>query len=210
MSFSGSVDGGADASAPPELHPTENRGLRELYVRARDLGRHHCRLAERLGADEAGATLRSSAAAAGRLVTDLETLTPSYGLYLAPAAAGLGTMVAGTRGGVLDRFLERGQAVRVAATDLDAVVLLLGYLARTAERRRDERMAALCTDWRHELTGLSAAVHDAAIAMGDDPDRSIDPLDDSLAGRAGQRAAYTIGAIGEWVDSRLPGRPSGR
>jgi len=53
-------------------------------------------------------------------------------------------------------------------------------------------------------------VHDAAIAMGDDPDRSIEPLDDSMAGRAGQRAAYTIGAIGEWVDSRLPGRGSGR
>jgi len=31
-----------------------------------------------------------------------------------------------------------------------------------------------------------------------------------MAGRAGQRAAYTIGAIGEWVDSRLPGRGSGR
>jgi len=194
----------------PDLHPTENRGLRELYVRARDVERHHGRLAERLGSDDAASGLRGSAAAARRLVADLEALTPSYGLYLAPAAAGLGTMVAGTRGGVLDRFLERGQAVRVAGTDLDAVVLLLGYLARTAERRGDERMAGLCADWRQELTGLSAAVHDAAIAMGDDPDRSIEPLDDSMAGRAGQRAAYTIGAIGEWVDSRLPGRGSGR
>ena len=194
----------------PDLHPTENRGLRELYVRARDVERHHGRLAERLGSDDAASGLRGSAAAARRLVADLEALTPSYGLYLAPAAGGLGTMVAGTRAGVLDRFLERGQAVRVAGTDLDAVVLLLGYLARTAERRGDEQMAGLCADWRQELTGLSVAVHDAAIAMGDDPDRSIEPLDDSMAGRAGQRAAYTIGAIGEWVDSRLPGRGSGR
>jgi len=209
VSSSGSAGGGAVRSVP-DLHPTENRGLRELCVRARDVERHHGRLAERLGAEDAATALRGSAAAARRLVADLEALTPSYGLYLAPAAASLGTMVAGTRGGVLDRFLERGQAVRVAATDLDAVVLLLGYLTRTAERRGDERMAGLCTDWRHELTGLSAGVHDAAIAMGDDPDRSIEPLDDSMAGRAGQRAAYTIGAIGEWVDSRLPGRGSGR
>jgi len=207
---SSSASAGAGTERAAELHPTENRGLRELYVRARDLERHHGRLAERLGGGDAATALRNSAAAGRRLVADLEALTPAYGLYVAPAAGGLGTMVAGTRGGVVDRFLERGQAVRVAATDVDAVALLLGYLARTAGRRADERMAGLCTDWRAELTGLGAAVHEAAVAMGDDPDRSVDPLDDSLAGRAGQRAAYTIGAIGEWVDSRLPGRASGR
>ncbi|MEJ7716613.1 MAG: hypothetical protein WKF31_01115 [Thermoleophilaceae bacterium] len=209
--MSSSASAGAGTERAAELHPTENRGLRELYVRARDLERHHARLAERLGGGDAATALRNSAARGPAARGRSRGADP--GLRSVPwrrRPDGLGTMVAGTRGGVVDRFLERGQAVRVAATDVDAVALLLGYLARTAGRRADERMAGLCTDWRAELTGLGAAVHEAAVAMGDDPDRSVDPLDDSLAGRAGQRAAYTIGAIGEWVDSRLPGRASGR
>ena len=38
--------------------------------------------------------------------------------------------------------------------------------------------------------------------MADDPDAAIAPLDGSVAGRAAHRMAYTVGALGEWVDRR--------
>jgi hypothetical protein len=199
-----------DATASrPDLHPTEHRGLRELYVRAQDLTRHHGRLAERLGTSAAAEVLARGASAGRRLTADLEIIVPSYGIDLAPAAHGVGAFVALVRNGVGDRFLERGQAMRVAATDLDALALLTGYLARVAEGRSDERLARFCADWRRELTAIGAAAEEVTIDMGDDPDRATDPIDDSLAARAGHRANYAFGAIGEWVDRRLPLRPNG-
>jgi hypothetical protein len=201
--------GNAGAASPAELHPTEHRGLRELFVRARDMGRHHSGLAERLAPSAASEVLENGATAARRLGADLAVLAPSYGIDLAPAAQGLGTVLALVRNGVGDRLLERGQALRAAAGDLEALALLVGYLARVAERRGDERLVRFCGDWYDEASRLSAAAREVAIEQGDHPDDSIRPVDESLAARAGQRANYIFGAVGEWVDRRLPLRSGG-
>lgn len=203
------MTGGPAASPSPSLHPTEHRGLRELCVRAQGLARHHARLSDRLGSGAAADALGRVATAGRRLGAGVEALAHPHGIELAPAARGLGAVVAMARNGLGDRFLERGQAVRVAATELDAVVTLLGYLVRTAERRADEGMATTCTGWLEEMTALSASVHEAAAGMGSDPDRAIEPVDISPPGRAAQRAASAFGALGEWLDHRLSGGSPG-
>jgi len=64
------------------MHPTEHRGLRELYAMTRKLRNHWRALAERIDAvapHEAG-LLRSGADLAGALIADLRDVTAARGL----------------------------------------------------------------------------------------------------------------------------------
>jgi len=184
-----------------DLHAAENRGYRELYAFARSITEHWPKLAERLGGS-AERPLRDGAAAAGELLRELETRTPEYGLYGKPAAQGVGDNLARTRRNVRDRFLERNQALRLAVSDIQHVVTLLGYLEQVARTRGDDDLRGFCSDQRARLMPVERAVRAAAIEMGSSPDQAIEPLDDSAAGRVAHGAAYAMGSVGEWWDRR--------
>ncbi len=110
------------------------------------------------------------------------------------------------RGAVLDRFLERNQALRFAVEDLEHVTTLLGYLARVGETRDDPDLPEFCRSWERRLRRQVNALRKAAIELGDDPDGAVEPLDDSAASRAAHRVAWTLGSVGEWTDRQVARR----
>ena len=190
--------------ATPGLHPAQNRGLRELYSAVRQLAEHWTALADRL--DGEPGTLELGADAARTLLVELADVTASYGLYGGPAAQGVGSRAAGLRTAVLDRTLERNQALRLAVLDVQHVTTLLAYLAQVARAGGDEPLAETCARWERRLRRLEARARKAAILTGADPDAAIAPLDRGALGRAGHRAALTVGTVGEWIDRRVAGR----
>ena len=189
-----------------ELHPAENRGYRELYAFARNVATHWPRLAERMTGFSADAPLRAGAEAAEQLIAALEATTPEYGRFGKPAAQGVGDSLAKTRREVRDRFLERNQALRLAVSDLQHVVTLLGYLEQVARTRGDERLRSFCSEQRGQLMPIERSVRAAAIELGSTPDAAIEPLDSSAAGKVAHGAAYAMGTLGEWFDRRAGSR----
>jgi hypothetical protein len=184
------------------LHPAENRGYRELYVYTRNVATHWPKLAEQMAGSSAERPLRDGAGAASDLLAELERTTPEYGLYGKPAAEGLGSTLARTRREVRDRFLERNQALRLAVSDVQYLVTLLGYLEQIARTRGDERLRGFCSDQRARLMPVERAARAAAIELGSTPDDAIEPLDGSAAGKVAHGAAYAFGSVGEWFDRR--------
>jgi hypothetical protein len=110
------------------------------------------------------------------------------------------------RGAVFDRFLERNQALRLAVEDLEHVTTLLAYLARVSETRGDPNLPDFCRSWERRLRRQVNAVRKAAVELGGDPDRAVEPLDDSPASRAAHRVAWTLGSVGEWTDRQVARR----
>ena len=195
--------------AARELHPSEHRGYRELYVTARRLAGHWEELAERVSGTEPAGALREGAAAARRLLDELTPMTAEYGLYGEPAAEGLGARLAGARNQMRDRALDRNQAMRFAVLDLQHVTTLLLYLAAVADSQDDERLGGFCRRWERSLRRIENAARKAAAATGADPDAAVEPLDSSPVGRAAHGAAYAAGSLGEWIDRRRSERRSG-
>jgi hypothetical protein len=189
-----------------ELHPAENRGYRELYAFARQIAEHWPKLAERLAGSSAERPLRDGAEAAEALIAELERTTPEYGLHGKPAAQGVGANLARTRRDVRDRFLERNQALRLAVSDLQHVVTLLGYLEQVARTRGDDALRTFCSNQRAQLMPVERSVRAAAIELGSSPDEAIEPLDRSAAGRVAHGTANAIGTVGEWFDRRAAGK----
>jgi hypothetical protein len=188
-----------------DLHPSQNRGLRELYAAVRHIESHWSRLATHLSdVDELGDGVLTAQA----LLAELGELTPEYHLYGTPAAQNVGVTLATTRGRVADRFLERNQALRLAVLDVQHVTTLLGYLGRVAEERGQHRLTEFCRRWERDLRAVEDEVRAVAIASGADPDRAIEPLDRSRFGRAAHQASYALGALGEWFDRRSAGDPA--
>jgi hypothetical protein len=182
-----------------ELHPSQNRGLRELYAAVRHIESHWSRLAAHLSdVDELGDGVLTAQA----LIAELSDLTPEYDLYGSPAAQNVGVTLATTRGQVADRFLERNRALRLAVLDVQHATTLLGYLGRVAEERGQHRLTGFCRRWERDLSAVESEVRAAAIQAGAQPDRAIEPLDDSTLGRAAHRVNYAIGSVGEWLDRR--------
>ncbi len=184
------------------LHPTENRGYRELYVASRGLARHWSRLGPRVGEPSVRAALADGVGAARRLLAELPGLTVEKDLHGGPAALGLGGRLADFHNVAADRFLERNQAVRLAALEARHLRLLLAYLATVGEALGASERESFCRRWEAELTSISEAVETAAAALGGDADAAIEPVDRSATGRAAQRIAVGIGALGEWIDRR--------
>jgi hypothetical protein len=110
------------------------------------------------------------------------------------------------RGAVLDRFLERNQALRLAVGDLEHVATLLAYLAQVSATRGDAELPEFCGTWERRLRRQLGAIRKAAIELGASPDAAVEPLDDSAAGRAAHRVAWAFGTVGEWTDRRLAAR----
>jgi hypothetical protein len=188
------------------VHPAQHRALRELHAFARQLARHWASLGERLGGPE-GELLRAGAADARALVDELSVATASRDVPGAPAAAVAGRLVS-PRFPAPDRLLERNQALRLAVLDVQHCVTLLGYLARLAAADGDDALRELCARWEGRLGEHERAVRDAAVALGDRPDDAVAPADPGIAGRAGARVGWAVGAVGEWVDRQAAQRRS--
>jgi hypothetical protein len=190
-------------TAAPELHPAQNRGLRELVATSRHLGDHWGSLAERFARDAPTAkVLRDGAAAARALIDGMRPLMEARGLYGGVAAQSVGRSLAGSRSAVGDRFLERNQALRTALLDVQHVVTLLGYQAEIAGGRGDEELGGALRAQERKLLAVERAARRAAVKLGSDPDGAIERLDPSPAGKVAHGAANAVGTVGEWVDRR--------
>jgi hypothetical protein len=189
----------------PDLHPAQNRGLRELVATTRQLAEHWGGLTPRLAGTKAADALDDGVIRAHELIAALEPLMEARGLYGGPAAHSVGKSLAGSRSRVGDRFLERNQALRTAVLDVQHVVTLLGYQAEIAETREDEELARALRHHERELLSAERAARRAAVKLGRSPDEAIERLDQSPAGRVAHGAANAVGTVGEWVDRRSGG-----
>ena len=190
------------------LHPAQNRGYRELYLTARQTIKRLERLASAFG----GSTrelLEKTVSSISRLLEELQPLTARYDLHGDVAAQGTGANLGTVRGAVLDRFLERNQALRLAVDDLEHVTTLLAYLSALSETRGDPELSEFCRSWERRLRRQGNAVRRAAVELGEDPNRAVEPLDASRSGRAAHRLAWAIGTAGEWTDRQLARRRRG-
>lgn len=170
---------------------------------ATQLSRHWRALAERLPDGETTKAFESGADSADQLVTEISPAARAHGLAVGPAAEGAGRVLAGLRGNVRDRTLERNQAARLASLEAQHVTTLLRYLQQLSEANGPPDLAALCGVWDKRFTRVESSARRAAAALGRDPDSAIEPLDQSALGRAGQRLGSTIGGIGEASDRVL-------
>jgi hypothetical protein len=189
-------------ASTPDLHPAQNRGLRELYAALRQLVAHWSQLSRRLGAGLAPMTLDQGVAAARSLLVELADITAEYGLYGRPAAQGVGARLAGTRNLLGDKALERNQALRFAVLDVQHVVTLLSYQARIARGRGDARLADFLDSWRDRMIAVERSARAVAVEEGDDPDLAIHPMDTGPVGKLAHGAQNVVGTFGEWFDRR--------
>jgi len=188
------------------LHPAENRGYRELYVTGRQAAKRLGRMALSLDGTDAREHLDKAAESLGKLLDELGPITARHDLYGDVAAQGGGANLGMLRGAVLDRFLERNQALRLAVDDLEHVATLLAYLANVSGERGDTTLAEFCSSWERRMRRQVSAVRKAAVELGSTPDTAIEPLDSSRVGRAAHRAAWAFGTVGEWTDRQVARR----
>jgi hypothetical protein len=189
------------------LHPAEHRAVRELHATARALASHWSALASRLG-EPAASPLRDGAATSRALLEALSYRSDLPAGY--PAAQGVGGGLAALRGSARDVLLERNQALRLAVGDAGHVVTLLAYLAALADARADAELAAFFGGWREQMGEAEAAVSDAVLALGSDPDSAVLPADPGPFGRAGHGVANAFGTLGEAFDASPVGRAARR
>jgi hypothetical protein len=194
-----------DYGSAVALHPAENRGYRELFFTGRQTAKRLGRLAPAFDGTPARGALEGATESLSTLLEELGSLTAGHNLHGAVAQAGGGNL--GTvRSAVVDRFLERNQALRVAVDDLEHVSTLLGYLAAVGESRGDAALAEACRSWERRMRRRLNAVRRAAVELGRDPDDAVQPLDGSAPGRAAHRVAWTLGSVGEWTDRQVARR----
>lgn len=186
------------------MHPAAHRGLRELYVMARQLRDHWRGLADRLEptAPDPAELLRDGSAAARGLIGELTEVTAARGLHGRPAAQGFGARLASLHSLLLDTSLEVNQALRIAALDVVHVVTLLEYLAAVAADDADAELEAFLAGWVPRMRAHEEAVRAAAVAVGASPDIAVRAAAPGLAGRIAHGAANAVGTVGEWVDRR--------
>jgi hypothetical protein len=195
-----------DYGSPVPLHPAENRGYRELYVTGRQAAKRLGRMALSLDGTDAREPLDKAAESLGKLLDELGPMTARHDLYGEVAAQGGGANLGMLRGAVLDRFLERNQALRLAVDDLEHVATLLAYLANVSGGRGDTTLNEFCSSWERRFRRQVSAVRKAAVTLGATPDAAIEPLDPSRVGRAAHRAAWAFGTVGEWTDRQVARR----
>ncbi len=186
------------------MHPAEHRGLRELYVSARQLRDHWRSLAARLqsGAPAEAMALMEGSDLARGLIGDLTGVTAARGLHGRPAAQGFGARLASVHSLVLDTSLEVNQALRLAVLDVVHVVTLLDYLAVLADSDGDGDLEAFLAGWAPRMRAQEEAIRAAAVALGAAPDAAIAAAAPGIGGRIMHGAATVAGTLGEWVDGR--------
>ena len=188
------------ATERTELHPSEHRAYRELYVACRQLITRWRRIASALDGTAIGQRLKDGAAETSVLLTELGPRTATYGLYGSPMAQGMGARIADLRTVIADRGGDTGLVVRSAVLDMEHVTTLLRHLAELARARGDRSMAGFCEEWAGRLESNLDAVREAAVELGADPDRTSAPLDESVVNRAAHGVGWVFGSVGEAVD----------
>jgi len=186
------------------VHPAQHRGLRELYVMARQLRDHWRTLAGRLqgAAPTSAALLVEGSDAARGLIGELTEVTAARGLHGRPAAEGFGARLASVRSALLDTSLEVNQALRFAVLDVAHVVVLLEYLAALARATADTELETFLAGWAPRMRAHEEALRAAAVALGATPDAAVAAAAPGLVGRLAHGAATAVGTLGEWVDGR--------
>ena len=188
-----------------DLHPAENRGYRELILTSREAQTRLERLAEHLGPAQRRAAERAAATLV-ELLAEIQAELVRHDLHGELAARGGGARIGMVRSTILDRFLERNQALRFAVDDLEHVTTLLAYLATVSETRGDARLPELCRGWERRMRRQVTAMRKATVALGAEPDAAIEPLDRSPVGRVAHGSALAVGAVGEAVDRKVARR----
>jgi hypothetical protein len=185
-----------------EIHPTENRGFRELNAISREIVTYWSQLARRLEkADpDAAAALEKGAETARELIAELRPLTAARGVHGGARAQGAGQMLAVGRSSLRDPFLERNQALRLALGDIEHLATLLAYLAARAADRSDQELEDFFSRWERKVRRLASPVRKAAIAQAADPDGAIEPVVDGPVGHLAHGVTYLAGTLGEWSD----------
>jgi hypothetical protein len=140
------------------------------------------------------------------MLAELAPLLAARDLHVAPGAQGLGATLGLGRAAVVDRFLETNQALRMASAELRSVLSLLAYLGAMARTREEEDLAGVCERWHGRLSRRGDALDGALVALGRDPDRAVEPVDPSPAGRAAHGVGFVVGSVGEWSDRRAARR----
>jgi len=184
------------------LHPAENRGYRELMLTAEEARTRlrriagHLDLEHRAVADKTSETL-------GEMLDALKPALAEHDLHGELAARGTGARIGVVRAEILDRFLERNQALRFAVDDVEHVVTLLAYIAAVSASRGKKNLPELCGVWERKLRRQVSALRKAAIELGSRPDDAIEPLDPTPIGKAAHGTAVATGAVGEAVDKAV-------
>jgi len=119
------------------------------------------------------------------------------------AARGTGGRIGMVRAEILDRFLERNQALRFAVDDVEHVATLLAYMAAVSGSRGKKNLPELCGVWERKLRRQVSALRKAAIELGSHPDDAIEPLDPTPIGKAAHGTAVATGTVGEAVDKAV-------
>jgi hypothetical protein len=189
------------------LHPAQNRGFRELVAASRQVIEHFEGLGPKFASQQRVVdALEDGAATTTEMLREVRGAIAKHDLHGGPAAQSVGSSLAGARGGLGDRFLERNQALRMAVLDVQHVTTLLAYLESVCATAGTTDLAELCHEWRGELDRVEERVRAAAVTLGKDPDYAIEPLDASVIGRAAHGVGYWVGTFGEWYDRRSAGR----
>jgi hypothetical protein len=181
------------------LHPAENRGYRELMLTAEEARTRLRRIGGHLDLDSRAATDKASETI-GDMLDAFKPALAEHDLHGELAARGTGARIGTVRAEILDRFLERNQALRFAIDDVEHVATLLGYLAAVSTARKKKNLPELCANWERKLRRQVSALRKAAIELGSSPDDAIEPLDPRPIGKAAHGAAVATGTVGEAVD----------
>jgi hypothetical protein len=189
----------------PKLHSAEHRAYRELYASARHLTHRWARIGTLLEDTAIGERLQRGAADANRLLQELPPRTEAYGLYGTPMAQNVGARLADLRTGIADRGGDTGMVARFSVLDGEHLTTLLRQLAELARARGDRDMAGFCEEWAMRFEPHLDAVRQAAIELGNDPDRAAAPVADTVLNKAAHGVGWTFGAFGEGVD-QIAGR----
>lgn len=198
-------DFSAVADEATRLHPAEHRAYRELYASARHLTHRWSRVSALLDDTPIGEKLERGADEANRLLEELRPRTEAFGLYGSPMAQNVGARLADLRAGVADRGGDTGMVARFSVLDGEHLTTLLRQLAELARARQDRDMAGFCEEWAVRFEPHLDAVRQAAVELGNDPDRTAAPVADTVLNRAAHGVGWTFGAFGEGVD-QIAGR----
>jgi hypothetical protein len=183
--------------------------VREAETRLTGLGR-------RLDEKDAEAVSKT-AEVLRELLAELADQAASNDIELETSAEAATPRIGTVRAAILDRYLERNQALRFAVDDLEHAATLLAYLAELGASRRARKLPEFCRSWERKLRRHVTAVRKVAVATGADPDAAvelldpaaIEPLEGELAAATAEpRSANGPGAEtttgrGSWFDRRF-------
>ena len=186
-------------SSPMALHPAENRGYRELMLTAEEARTRLRRIAGHLDL-ETRAVCDKGVETLGEMLDAFTPALAEHDLHSELAARGTGSRIGTVRAEILDRFLERNQALRFAVDDVEHVTTLLAYMGSVSASRGKKNLPELCGTWERKLRRQVSAIRKAAIELGSNPDEAIEPLDPGALGKAAHGSAVAVGTVGEAVD----------